>query len=133
TETQLMNQFFSAFRMNSGQSIAGSTIMPYGDGMPCTFNPADDVPAKEQITSLEDIQDLWGGGGSSTGVTFPNGSRAVVTGATWLPAVEGNEWMTLLLLGNFGFKEGVNPASVVIANSNAYTGQGLQYADTGLD
>ncbi|CAK9083915.1 unnamed protein product [Durusdinium trenchii] len=122
TETQLMNQFFSAFRMNSGQSIAGSTIMPYGDGMPCTFNPADDVPAKEQITSLEDIQ-----------VTFPNGSRAVVTGATWLPAVEGNEWMTLLLLGNFGFKEGVNPASVVIANSNAYTGQGLQYADTGLD
>ena len=54
--------------MNSGQSIAGSTIMPYGDGMPCTFNPADDVPAKEQITSLEDIQDLWGGGGSSTGV-----------------------------------------------------------------
>ena len=115
--------FFALFRLNDGQSIAGSSATPYGDGMPCTFAPTDDVLShKKQIASLNDIQ-----------VNFSNGSTAVVTGATWLPAVESNEYMSILLLGYFGFREGTHPASVVIGGSNAYTGQGLQYANTGLE
>merc|ERR1712238_41576 len=86
--------------------------------MPCTFSPDSDA---EDLKNLK-LSDIV--------ITFEDGSHRNPTGATFNPANEKNELLTLLMVGHFGFSEGKRISSVSIKGST-YNGPGLSYADMG--
>ncbi len=85
--------------------------------MPCTFSPGD----RDDLSNikLENIN-----------VTLDDGSMGVVSFASYVPAIEANERLTLLLLGDFGYRHGKDPVKVMIEGAS-YEGYGLKYKDTG--
>eukprot|EP00747_Dinoflagellata_sp_TGD_P201349 gnl/TRDRNA2_/TRDRNA2_74816_c0_seq1.p1 gnl/TRDRNA2_/TRDRNA2_74816_c0~~gnl/TRDRNA2_/TRDRNA2_74816_c0_seq1.p1 ORF type:complete len:415 (+),score=52.35 gnl/TRDRNA2_/TRDRNA2_74816_c0_seq1:41-1246(+) len=85
------------------------------DGMPCVFDGvvlAGDLQNKDFVVQLS------------------NGTSVNPTGFTNLPAVEHNELTTVLLLGYFGRRDGLDPVRVSALGSE-YTGEGLAYQSTG--
>ena len=117
-------QFFGASQTGIGRgtlgtrALEGSESTAYQDGMPCTFSPDSDV---EELQTLK-LTDIV--------ITMADGSTRSPTGATWNPAFERNELLTLLMLGHFGFSEGKAMKSVSIKGST-YAGAGLSYTNMG--
>jgi len=100
--------------------LEGSKTVPYGDGMPCTFSPDDDW---EELKNLK-LTDIV--------ITMADGSTRNPEGASYMPAIERNELITLLMLGNFGFSENQTMTSVSIKGST-YAGPGLSFTSQGDD
>jgi len=100
-----------------GFTLAGSKAVPFMDGMPCVFGFEEDITALNlQLTDIH--------------ITLRNGDVVHPEIATLTPAVEQNEKKTLLLLGNFGYRDGQEPVNVAIRDAS-YDGPYLAYDGTG--
>jgi len=117
---QFFGQTQTAMRFGAlrTRSLEGSVSTAYQDGMPCTFSPDSDA---EELQNLK-LTDIL--------ITMADGSTRSPTGATWNPASERNEMLTLLMLGHFGFGEGKAMKSITIKGST-YDGAGLSYTNMG--
>jgi len=100
--------------------LAGSKSVEYGDGMPCTFSPDDD---REELLNLK-LADIV--------ITMADGTTRSPSGGSYMPAIERNEQITLLLIGDFGWRDNLTMSSVSIKGST-YSGPGLSFANQGND
>lgn len=107
----------STMAQNLGFTLPGSKPMPFMDGLVCVFGMDEDM--MKLGLQLADIS-----------VTLTNGTDIQPLVATWTPAAERNEARTLLMLGMFGYRHGVEPAKVVIRDVT-YVGPDLSYNGTG--
>lgn len=100
--------------------LEGSKSVAYGDGMPCTFSPEDDREVLQNL-KLTDIV-----------ITMADGTTRNPSGGSYMPAIERNEQVTLLMIGDFGRRDNLSMSSVSIKGST-YSGPGLSFTEQGDD